>query len=80
MASINNRTAVYADKFYLSSSTGVSEISDTYATKTEVGDAANSSNITANADVIDVLHIQSIQTTRTYTLDIRYCHPLRPKA
>ena len=33
MASINNLTAVYADKFYLASSTGVSEISDTYATK-----------------------------------------------
>ena len=27
MASINNLTAVYADKFYLASSTGVSEIS-----------------------------------------------------
>ena len=38
MASINNLTAVYADKFYLASSTGVSEISDTYATKTELGD------------------------------------------
>ena len=36
MASINNLTAVYADKFCLASSTGVSEISDTYATKTEV--------------------------------------------
>ena len=36
MASINNLTAVYADRLYMSSSTGVSEISDTYVTKTEL--------------------------------------------
>ena len=63
MASINNLTAVYADRFYLSSSTGVSEISDTYATKTELGDinTANSSNITANADAISVLNTKQLQ-------------------
>ena len=64
MASINNLTSVYADRFYLSSSTGVSEISDTYATKTELGDinTANSSNITANADAISVLNTKQLQT------------------
>ena len=63
MASLNNLTAVYADRFYLSSSTGVSEISDTYATKTELGDinTANSSNITANADAISVLNTKQLQ-------------------
>ena len=63
MASINNLTSVYADRFYLSSSTGVSEISDTYATKTELGDinTANSSNITANADAISVLNTKQLQ-------------------
>ena len=63
MASINNLTSVYADRFYLSSSTGVSEISDTYATKTELGDinTANSSNITANADAISELNTKQLQ-------------------
>ena len=63
MASLNNLTAVYADRFYLSSSTGVSEISDTYATKTELGDinTANSSSITANADAISVLNTKQLQ-------------------
>ena len=63
MASINNLTSVYADRFYLSSSTGVSEISDTYATKTELGDinTAHSSNITANADAISVLNTKQLQ-------------------
>ena len=47
----------------MSSSTGVSEISDTYATKTELGDinTANSSNITANADAISVLNTKQLQ-------------------
>ena len=63
MASLNNLTAVYADRFYLSSSTGVSEISDTYATKTELGDinTANSSSITANTDAISVLNTKQLQ-------------------
>ena len=56
MASINNLTAVYADKFYLASSTGVSEISDTYATKTEVENLNFATDITANADAIAVLN------------------------
>ena len=36
MISLNNLTSIYADKFYLSSATGVSEISDIYATKAEL--------------------------------------------
>ena len=61
MASLSNSTAVYVDRFYLSSSTGVSEISDTYAT--ELGDinTANSSNIRANADAISVLNTKQLQ-------------------
>ena len=64
MASLNNLTAVYADRFYLSSSAGVSEISDTYATKTELGDinTANSSNIQANTDAIAVLNSKQLQS------------------
>ena len=61
MASINNLTAVYADKFYLASSTGVREISDTYATKTEVENLNFATNITANADAIAILNTKQLQ-------------------
>ena len=60
MASINNLTAVYADKFYLASSTGVSEISDTYATKTEVENLNFATDITANTDAIAVLNTKQL--------------------
>ena len=48
---------------FLSSSTGVSEISDTYATKTELGDTntANFSSITAIADAISILNTKQLQ-------------------
>ena len=36
MASINNMSTIYADKIYLGSSTGLSEIGETYATQTYV--------------------------------------------
>ena len=39
MASINNLQTVYADKIYLASSTGLSEIGETYATQTYVDSA-----------------------------------------
>ena len=63
MASINNLTSVYADRFYLSSSTGVSEISDTYATKAELTstNTANSVDIQANTDAIDILNSKQLQ-------------------
>ena len=61
MASINNLTAVYADKFYLASSTGVSEISDTHATKTEVENLNFATDITANTDAIAVLNTKQLQ-------------------
>ena len=61
MASINNLTTVYADKFYLASSTGVSEISDTYATKTEVENLNFATDITANTDAIAVLNTKQLQ-------------------
>ena len=63
MASLNNLTSIYADKFYLSSSTGVSEISDTYATKAELTsiNTANSADIQANTDAIDVLNTKQLQ-------------------
>ena len=61
MASINNLTAVYADKFYLASSTGVSEISDTYVTKTEVENLNFATDITASADAIAVLNTKQLQ-------------------
>ena len=61
MASINNLTAVYANKFYLASSTGVSEISDTYATKTEVENLNFATDITANTDAIAVLNTKQLQ-------------------
>ena len=61
MASINNLTAVYADKFCLASSTGVSEISDTYATKTEVENLNFATDITANTDAIAVLNTKQLQ-------------------
>ena len=60
MASINNLTAVYADKFYFASSTGVSEISDTYATKTEVENLNFTTDITANTDAIAVFKRKAI--------------------
>ena len=61
MASINNLTAVYADKCCLASSTGVSEISDTYATKTEVENLNFTTDITANTDAIAVLNAKQLQ-------------------
>ena len=63
MASLNNLTSIYADNFYLSSSTGVSEISDTYATKAELTstNTANSVDIQANTDAIDVLNTKQLQ-------------------
>ena len=63
MASITNLTAVYADKFYLSSSTGTSEISDTYVTKVELTstNTVNNSSIQANTDAIDVLNTKQLQ-------------------
>ena len=63
MASINNLTSVYADRFYLSFSTGVSEISDTYATKAELTstNTANSVDIQANTDAIDILNSKQLQ-------------------
>ena len=67
MASIHNLTAVYADRFYLSSSTGVSEISDTYATKAELTstNTANSVDIQANTDAIDVLNTKQLQNVNS---------------
>ena len=61
MASINNLTAVYADKFYLASSTGVSEISETYATKTQLSDINNTAEITANTDAIAIVNTKQLQ-------------------
>ena len=61
MASTNNLTAVYADKFYLASSAGVSEISDAYATKTEVENLNFATDITASADAIAVLNTKQLQ-------------------
>ena len=61
MASINNLTAAYADKFYLASSTGVSEISETYATKTQLSDINNTAEITANTDAIAIVNTKQLQ-------------------
>ena len=63
MASINNLTAVYADLFYLSSSTGTSEISDTYATKVELTNTntVNNASIQTNTDDIAILNTKQLQ-------------------
>ena len=63
MASLNNMNTVYANEIYKIYSTGVSEIDDTYATKSEVGDinTANSANITANTDAIAILNTKQLQ-------------------
>ena len=54
---------VYANEIYKIYSTGVSEIDDTYATKSEVGDinTANSADITANTDAIAILNTKQLQ-------------------
>ena len=63
MASLNNMNTVYANEIYKIYSTGVSEIDDTYATKSEVGDinTANSADITANTDAIAILNTKQLQ-------------------
>ena len=63
MASINNLQAVFADQIYLSYPTGMTEISDQYATKTEVENtnSANTSNIATNTADIAVLNTKQLQ-------------------
>ena len=63
MASINNINTVYANEIYKIFSTGVTEINDQCATKTEVGDinTANSSNIATNTADIAVLNTKQLQ-------------------
>ena len=55
---------VYANEIYKIYSAGVSEIDDTYETKSEVGDinTANSADVTVNADVIAILNTKQLQT------------------
>ena len=55
MASINNMNTIYAGKIYLSSSTGVSEISDQFATINSVD--TNSGGI-SQQDVDDNLALK----------------------
>ena len=63
MASINNLTTLYANKIYKIFSTGATEISDQYATKTEVENtnSANTSNIATNTADIAVLNTKQLQ-------------------
>ena len=63
MASINNLTTLYANEIYEIFSTGATEISDQYATKTEVENAnsANTSNIATNTADIAVLNTKQLQ-------------------
>ena len=63
MVSINNLRTVFADQIYLSYSTGMTEINDQHATKTELGDinTANSSNIATNTADIAVLNTKQLQ-------------------
>ena len=71
MASINNLTAVYADRFYLSSSTGVSEISDTYATKSEVTNSISGAVSQTEYDsAISTLQSKDIAYNNTLTTHI----------
>ena len=63
MATINNLRTIYANQIFKIFTTGVSELSDQYATKTEVGDinTANSSNIATNIADIAVLNTKQLQ-------------------
>ena len=63
MASINNLSTVYANEIYKIFSTGATEISDQYATKTEVENtnSANTSNIATNTADIAVLNTKQLQ-------------------
>ena len=61
MVSINNMRTVFADQIYLSYSTGMTEISDQYATKTELNDINNTAEVTANTDAIAVLNTKQLQ-------------------
>ena len=63
MASINNLSALYANEIYKVFSTGLTEINDQYATKTEVGDinTANSMDIATNAADIAILNTKQLQ-------------------
>ena len=63
MASINNLTTLYANEIYKIFSTGATEISDQYATKTEVENtnSANTSNIATNTADIAVLNTKQLQ-------------------
>ena len=56
-------STVYANEIYKIFSTGVSEISDTYATKAELTsiNTANSADITANTDAIAILNTKQLQ-------------------
>ena len=63
MATINNLKTIYANQIFKIFTTGVSELGDQYATKTEVGDinTANSSNIATNTADIAVLNTKQLQ-------------------
>ena len=61
MATINNLNTVYANEIYKIFSTGVSEISDTYATKDDLNNLNFSTEITANANEIAVLNTKNLQ-------------------
>ena len=63
MATINNLRTIYANQIFKIFNTGVSELGDQYATKTEVGDinTANSSNIATNTADIAVLNTKQLQ-------------------
>ena len=63
MASINNLTTLYANEIYKIFSTGATEISDQYATKTEVENtnSANTSNIATNTAEKAVLNTKQLQ-------------------
>ena len=63
MASINNLSTLYANEIYKIFSTGATEISDEYATKTEVENtnSANTSNIATNTADIAVLNTKQLQ-------------------
>ena len=85
MASINNLNTVYANEIYIIFSTGVTEISNQYATKTEVGDinTANSSGIATNIADIAVLNTKQLQNfwnissvTHLQNTDYQTCNQL----
>ena len=61
MASINNLNTVYANEIYKIFSTGVSEIGDTYATKSDLDNLNFSTDITANTNNIAVLNTKNLQ-------------------